>query len=124
LSVACQSKTAVFYPSLLLSPTAVSHPYFYANANGRSYPTSRDFPQLLLSKTAVPIPNNPPFLITPTTNPRHNCQNLRHSRIAGLRTDFSCSGAFGLTNLVFNIQTTNFDAGKPFPAKTYASQEH
>jgi hypothetical protein len=27
-------------------------------------------------------------------------------------------------NLVFNVQTANFDAGKPFPTKTSASREH
>jgi hypothetical protein len=39
------------------------------------------------------------------------------------RTDFSCSGAFGLTNFVFNVQTANFDAGKPCSAKIAASRE-
>ena len=34
------------------------------------------------------------------------------------------SGAFGFTELVFNVQTANFDAGKPCPAKISASREH
>ncbi|MCZ7666552.1 MAG: hypothetical protein M5U34_04645 [Chloroflexi bacterium] len=39
------------------------------------------------------------------------------------RTNFSCSSAFGCTELVFNVQTANFDNGKPFPAKISASRE-
>jgi hypothetical protein len=29
-----------------------------------------------------------------------------------------------LTKLVFNVQTTNFDVGKPCPAKIFPSREH
>jgi hypothetical protein len=39
------------------------------------------------------------------------------------RTDLSFSGAFDLPILVFNVQTANFKAGKPIPAKTYALRE-
>jgi hypothetical protein len=40
------------------------------------------------------------------------------------RTDFSCSEAFGLTKLVFNVQTAHCKAGKPISAKIFASREY
>ena len=109
-------------------------------------------PPLLLSKTAVHHPNHPPFPITRPTNPAPQFQSLCQNQIveprtgigttrrrvgkrgtsraktfpcpkACQRTGLSCLGASGLTNLVFNVQIVNFDAGKPLPVKTSASQE-
>ena len=39
------------------------------------------------------------------------------------QTKFSCSGAVGLSKLVFNVQTAYFKAGKPISSKICPSQE-